>query len=628
MKRIVSLLIVFSLILSLSSCLKIERVELPAPHAVAPSPDDPGEDVPSGSGSHRHLFISEDGDSIKLCKCAFDGCNVYGRQIESSEIDEKLEEYLDYKDTFRDISAFCKKFLKEMKKVPKYDEELHAFSEEGELFDESRDAVSKMETLDEYSDYVTDVTDVVYLYYVSDMERYEDSYYDVQEYAIEFQQKYYRIELALYDSAYREYVFREDDGWTEGRLEEEMTLAKEYSDDTLAELEDAVSELSIEIDMIDDPMESDETPEYMARLVEANNALARYYGYDNYFEYAMWNEYGRDYTVSDADALISYVKKYFTPLLWDYQNRYLDALSSSWSAPADSVCSGSITNDRLASEAVYCFLKKVDTCMTAGKSYYDSANDAFREGRARTIGEGGGFTTAFTYYIGGLASPLMCFSDDYVGITTFIHEHGHYYAYLTDSSDQVSLDVNETQSQGAELLFASYFEEFFGDKGYRGADAALASALYSNIMSLVDCCCEAEFERVLYTGDASGLDDPEGRLADGVTSDEYDYLYDCILSDYQIAPSSDRYWRITAPAYPCYYLSYAVSLIPSLQIFTLSRDRGFEAGAASYLSFFDFQNTKEFEDRTTSDVEFACAHAGLGSPFDEETFISLSKALK
>jgi|GEM_PF-2097860 hypothetical protein len=628
MKRSVSILLIFSLLLSFSSCIRIEKIEPPRAEGVAPSLADDPESTVAGGGGHTHLYYSENGDSIKLCKCAFDGCDSYGRYVEEDALDETLNEYFNYEDKKKEIVRFCGKFLRELEKVDEYDPDLHSFSEESPLFEESRDAVSKMEKLEEYSDLITDISDVVYLYYVSDMEKYEDKYNDADDFSLAFQQKYYEIELAGYDSAYREYIFRADDGWTKEALDDEMELAKTNVDEKLIELSEAISELSMEVDRLEDPMYSDETPEYMARVVEANNAYAKYYGYDNYYEYAMENVYGRDYTADDVNAFTSYVKKYIMPLLWIYQARFISGWNVSESDPAYSVCGGSIIGDRVACDAVYGFLKKVEACQSGGESYYDSANDAFREGRVKMIGSDGDFMTAFTYYLGGLGMPLMCLSDDYVGVSTFVHEHGHYYAYLTDSSDQVSLDVNETQSQGAEMLFAYYLDEFFKENGYEGYSAAKAYILYTNITSLVDCCCSNEFEKVLYTGDVAGIEDPEGRLADGVTSDEYDYLYDCILSGYNIAPGYDRYWRITVPAHPCYYLSYAVSLVPSLEIYTLSCERGFEAGAAAYLSLFDYQNTDEFENRDVSDVEYMCRHIGVGSPFDERSFIALSEALK
>ena len=145
-------------------------------------------------------------------------------------------------------------------------------------------------------------------------------------------------------------------------------------------------------------------------------------------------------------------------------------------------------------------------------------------------------------------------------------------------------------------------------------------------MTIIECCAVNEFEMALYSNDFSGVEDPDGKIADGVTSDEYDYLFDCILSDYGL--TADRpLWRISALGNPCYYISYAVSLIPSFEVLVLSKTEGFESAAKAYLSFFEFPFDAGFEERDVSDVEYMCSFAGLASPFEESSFASICNAL-
>lgn len=625
MKRVLSLIFALLLAVSLPSCVKIELIEPPSCVGFEVQSELTVEDEYASLGKHTHFFDSPDGDCIKLVKCAFDGCWVYGRYMNDGA-DGVFDDYLNSEDKWREITSFCNTFLNELRTVERYDPELHAFSEDSPLFDASRGAVEKMKKLDDYAEFVSDLEDVMYFHFRVDAKAYDKAYREAESFSVLFTEKYSKIEVAAYNSAYREYLFRADDGWDEEKLEAEIASAKASSDEATADIARRINATSRLIELIKDPMSSEDTPRLLSRLVNANNEFAKSYGYDNYFEYAQSNVYGRDYQTDTIDLFISYVKKYITPLLWNYQNRMNGGFEISNYFLVNSVFAGSVRDDRDCADAIYAFLKKMESA-GGPVSYYESANNALKEGRLRVVKGGGDYLTAFTHYIAGLSMPMMCFSEDYLKVDSFIHEHGHYYAYLTDSSDQVSYDVNETQSQGAEFLYLDFLSEYLSSLGVEGYKYVETQTLYSNIISIINCACCTEFEKVLYTGDIGSLTDPEGRFADGITYDEYDYLYDRILSEYDIASGYERYWRITVPASPCYYISYSVSLIPSIEFFMLAKEKGFDAGARAYLSIFEFENTEEYENRDVCDVDYMCRIAGIGSPFEEDTFIKLYDTL-
>ena len=623
MKKIAALTVLAAILLSLNSCLGIKLTLNDVTTVFTVSPENAPYSDAAGGGLHRHFFDPEDGDSVKLSICVYDGCFARGHLTEEGAFLEKLSSYLDFEHRKKEILYSCNYFMDEVEKAERYDGARHGYSETSALYRESADLRENFAELDGYRDFASDVMNAAYICFVTDPDGYSEIYHEAKGFYSLVDRMISEIKIACYESAYREYIFREEDGWTASLIEEEIQKARKTADDETAELKNNISDLLDELAGISDPASSERVPEYMEKVVEANNVLARHLGYDNYFEYALSEVYNRGYGTEEVNKLVSLVKKYFTPLLWNYQSRYQDIKYYGYADT--SAIDGSFYEDADACDALYGFLKSVEECQTGGVSYYESANSAILDGRTREVRDRG-YITAFTAYFKESASPVMCFSDSYESISSFVHEHGHSYAHLTGSSDNISLDVNEIQSQAAELLYASYLN---GHPAYDAMShrAIKAKSLFSAITSLINSAACSEFEKVLYTGDASGIDDPEGLLSDGVTSDEYDYLYKCILSGYDIAHGMETYWRTAVPAHPCYYLSYAVSMIPSLELYVLSEEEGFEAGVGAYLSLFDFQNTDEYDSTGLPDVEFVCSHIGVGSPFEEETFVSLSKAL-
>ena len=191
----------------------------------------------------------------------------------------------------------------------------------------------------------------------------------------------------------------------------------------------------------------------------------------------------------------------------------------------------------------------------------------------------------------------------------------------------MSYDVNETQSQGAELLYTLYLRDFLDERGISGYKKAATELIAFDLLSVVYSTANDEFERALYTGAYDGIPDPQGKFADGISADEYDYLYERILSTYEFE-TGDNYWRNTVTKSPCYYISYAVSMTASLGIFAKAEISGYEKGVEAYLKLFEFPLTEEYENRDVSDVEFMCESAGIGSPFEKGAYALISKALK
>jgi len=96
---------------------------------------------------------------------------------------------------------------------------------------------------------------------------------------------------------------------------EELRELEEY-DPALAELKKEIKDLEMQYDALDygwhnkDGKVKDEVVEIYIQLITKNNELARYYKYDNYYDYASENVYGRDYTAEELASFREYVIKY------------------------------------------------------------------------------------------------------------------------------------------------------------------------------------------------------------------------------------------------------------------------------------------------------------------------------
>ncbi len=621
-KRIIAVLLLICIAASLSSCnIESAGALIKSFAELFHKGGDPDPD------NHECVFEADGDDRIKLVKCSVEGCDKYGRPDDDGSVAKLIDEYKDFSAKKEEIFAFCDEFADYLAKVPKYDPAKHAYKEGSKLEKECAEALEMTDKLDEYYYYVEDVFNAVNLFYYSDVSEYGDLNKEAEDFSDEFEKRYYELEIACYECAYREYIFPESEGWTEEVLEDEIEYAEVHSKDDIIALVDAIQDVVFKIEQLSDTYYSDDVCELYSELVEANNKYAEYLGYDNYYMYAMENEYGREYTVENIEAFTKLVKNDLSPLMWSYYMRYCE-LQEFKGDFADSVLGGSFFDDPVTCEALYGFLKKVEAAQPDGQtSYYDSANDAFKHGNLKFSDSPNVYETAYTDYLHGEETPLMFFSDMYSDVQTFVHEHGHYHAALTKSADQVSYDFNEIQSQGAELLYTAYLEEYFDEKGEDGYKSVMTEMIAFDLLTVIYSLADDEFERAVYSGNFDGINDPEKKLSDGVTPDEYDYLYARILEGYDFE-YGDNYWRNSVTKSPCYYISYAVSMVASLQIYAEAKNRGFDAGAAAYLGLFECPLDDGYEDRELSDIEYFCSYAGIASPFEQSAYNEIKNALR
>jgi oligoendopeptidase F len=133
------------------------------------------------------------------------------------------------------------------------------------------------------------------------------------------------------------------------------------------------------------------------------------------------------------------------------------------------------------------------------------------------------------------------------------------------------------------------------------------------------------FEQAVYLNTYEGTN-ADVIMADGkITYDEYDLLYASISVDLGIDElfRSDSYWRYGMTiSSPCYYISYAVSAINALQIYTVANTEGFDAAKDCYLKTITYIDTLEEDEYMP--LEEVLTYAGLNSYVDEDTHMKIA----
>ena len=159
------------------------------------------------------------------------------------------------------------------------------------------------------------------------------------------------------------------------------------------------------------------------------------------------------------------------------------------------------------------------------------------------------------------------------------------------------------------MLFLSYLEEELSPDVYT---ALVAYQLYYFTDTIVQSAIMDEFEEFVYN-------DPD--TAD-YTTEDYDRIMYEIIAGYGI-DDSDTYtfscmewlWRNVGISSPVYYLSYGVSAMASLNLYSQSTE-DYDAAVEAYQKL---QEEVDFERSFIGTLE----NAGIRSVFDEEAYIAL-----
>ncbi|MCH5157349.1 MAG: InlB B-repeat-containing protein [Clostridiales bacterium] len=566
--------------------------------------------------AHTHDF----GESYFLyVKCSVDGCDVYGRA-------EATKKYFSLSDYTLD---------KQMMSIDSHYNQLVANINNG-------NNRTQFDTL--YDQYEQDVDTVIaqcdLAYLLSDVyTSFIDRYYDASEYYDITMARFYGLYEMIYNSNYRSYFYS---GWTSEEIDEARDLAESYNSSSAdqSELRDVIAQYNDLLDAIDDdkgPSNAQYTKlnNLYKRLVTAYNGVATSSGYSNYMDYAYENVYYREYSPSEVTKMRSYVKSVIAPLFVNvaqeyysfydkyYRGRYfINAANSNYFegltnlAVVDTV-SHSISNFNTVKDTVsyigdyYNYLSEVN-----GVDFFGEANKLYRNGNYFTGSGVGAYTGIF------IDTPAIYFQEeDYSNAFTFVHEFGHYYDFTYNGEIYTSMDHNETQSQGNEMMFLAWLSQNKPTGITNGYDAVELNQLFDFLSTVVLATAVDEFEQAAYTG-----------LYNGRAITDYNATFKSILSTYSGAASylNTDYWFYVVFDNAAYYISYAMSALPALEIFAKAETLGLNIARDSYLKLFTYSSNSAFMGKdsygdtvVTATYEEILNYCGLHSAFQGELYTTI-----
>ncbi|MBQ8215492.1 MAG: hypothetical protein IJZ33_04470 [Clostridia bacterium] len=432
-----------------------------------------------------------------------------------------------------------------------------------------------------------------------------DEYLRLNQLYTDYSSRLLSMYRPIYESNYRHFFFGSLSKSDRKRI---LALADSFSGEVARitkERNDLISEYrSLSFEDQDFLFESGRIYE---QIVKKNREIALLSDYDSYPDYAYDVVYSRDYTPEQAKKMHGYVKDYVVPMAKDlYEEIGAFAAKDPEGAKA------------LEQEMSALFGKELTTSTANGElsdyyslQYWDADSFIDKWENHSIFGDEESYPIAFTTYLRYYDFTLCYFGEGYQTISTCIHEQGHFAAFLETTGGYTSMDLNEVHSQGNEWLYYSYLGSLY-EEDSSTYDMIVKSQAYEHFLNIIISTACDMFEQRVYADES-------------LTYDQYDRVFDeCVeelgattILENSMSMKPSEYWHMAIIANSLYYLSYAVSLIPSIELYVIAQDQGLEEAADRYLALTE----------GSSDVTFgkALGDAELSSPFDEGVYIVLSQ---
>ena len=295
-------------------------------------------------------------------------------------------------------------------------------------------------------------------------------------------------------------------------------------------------------------------------LVQVRDDIAKWNGYDNYYEYA-FESYGRDYEHEDIETLSEIAKDEIVPLFYEIYDTW-------WELPYPEHVEDFYDEQEIL-ENLAGFICSIHPDLS--EAYWYLLNNKtydieWSEKKAST-----GYTDNLPAYRAAFIfnSPY----DNYQDYSDLVHEFGHYNAAYHDPTPAIYmtsvLDVAEIHSQALELLITHFADELYGED----APFMTLDVIFRMLNSVLSGCMYDEFQKTVY-------ENPD------MTLEEIDDLAEELCFAYAMDGSgAERYdWIDVSHNFdmPCYYVSYATSAVSALDIWRKSLD-GWEGAVDRYM---------------------------------------------
>lgn len=402
-------------------------------------------------------------------------------------------------------------------------------------------------------------------------------------------------EVNASDSPIKDVLFAD---WTE----EDLKMLSAYTSE-IAQLEKENEELVVQYQALSQEELAEGIIPLYQKLIANNNRIAQIYGYDNYYTYGYDVVYARDYTTDTVQQARDYAIKYLVPTVPAILQQF--ALGFQRLTQAEQ-------------QVVIAFMEESyqDTDKDYVNLYIDSLpedlqavmNHLWQYDRAIFADSTGAKEGAFTVNIGDDA--ICFFGPGYDSTLTLVHEMGHYASTLNLDLDECPMDLAELHSQGNEWLFMNELQDALDPKVY----AVIRDyKMYMDMCTILVSFMVDDFEERIYTTDVSGY-----------TREDFDAVAEEVCQAYGGADFVNNYltdfqsyWRLVVMESPVYYVSYAMSDVAALNLYTIASQ--------------DTEKAYEIYGHLLKDVDLDLGFqenlkkVGLSGPFDSEVYEAIAK---
>lgn len=453
------------------------------------------------------------------------------------------------------------------------------------------------EKLDDKYSYMDEQLSIAMVLYYSDLtdEAASQLYLDCTETVTQANNDYLEMARRIYlsDSPHKDMLF---EGWTE----EDFAYLLAYTEEVM-QLRQRNSELEVAYQDLQNTPELYEgmVPIYI-EMVQNNNRIAQIYDYDNYYDYAYDLVYTRDYDHSKIEAMRTYAAQYLVPAVGNAYLKYNTGMFNLSNRQQR------VLIDFLSSSYVLNSEPYVNRYIaTLPESTQTGILDMFDGNIVMKDKASGAQEGAFTTTVG--EDRLICyFGPGYSNSMTIVHEAGHYYGGLYTSLSDIPMDLAEVQSQGNEFLFLSYLKDDMPENLY---EVLVSYRMYSDIAQNLICVIVDEFEERVYKHpDISNL-----------TCEDLDAIMEDVCKSYGgigkingTITNIQSYWRMVVVEQPVYYISYAVSSLAAMSIYTTGTEN-YEQAIEVYRQLIE---EVDIEQGFLGNL----SAAGISSPFEEKVY--------
>ena len=359
----------------------------------------------------------------------------------------------------------------------------------------------------------------------------------------------------------------------------------------------------------DEELELGTGPIY-AEMITNYNEIASISNFKNYYHYASNYVYERDYESTELSKMLTYVKNYVKPLYMQLVNKFRSVYGSL--SEAEKVTVSKITSGSYNEQPVNYVSRYVASLPTPAKN---GMNDMFKNNNYLVATSENAREGAFTAPLPYNNTPYCYFGPGYANVFTIIHEVGHYYAYLYNINEGIPVDIAEIHSQANEMMLLVFLKQELSPNVYEAVKLSsvldvLSACLISTLMN--------EFEmRVFATNVKDYTSNDFNAIMNDVVND-FDYSF---VTNY-LTKNINEYWKRAIVQQPCYYISYAVSGISALGLYSEASvsNEGYQNALNKYINLCQNADLSLGLLAILDDIDML-------SPFEEDTYITLQNSL-